>query len=120
MRLLSCRQSANYQTVVLSQLTSPPSPSLSLSLSLHQVACYDGDVVSEMDTEPKDLGAGHHTTQTLSFAETIGGGGVKDEQASGWSAGTTDMKFEYLLYGHRDQLACPICGKHFLDENRLR
>ena len=71
-----------------------------------------------MEAEPKEIGAGHHTTQTLSFADSMGE--VKDEQAPGWSTATTDMKFEYLLYGHREQLACPVCGKTFLDENRLR
>ncbi|CAL8292366.1 unnamed protein product [Lota lota] len=82
---------------------------------VHKVSCYDQD---EMETEPKEIGAGHHTTQTLSFADSMGE--VKDEQAPGWSTATTDMKFEYLLYGHREQLACHVCGKTFLDENRLR
>ncbi|XP_029518557.2 zinc finger and BTB domain-containing protein 14 isoform X2 [Oncorhynchus nerka] len=82
---------------------------------VHKVSCYDQDV-ELMDTEPKDL-AGHATT-TLTFADSIGE--VKDEQPPGWSTSTTDMKFEYLLYGHREQLACQICGKTFIDENRLR
>ncbi|KAM4606329.1 zinc finger and BTB domain-containing protein 14 isoform 2-T2 [Polymixia lowei] len=85
---------------------------------VHKVTCYDQDVASEMEVEPKELGAGHHAAQTLSFADSIGE--VKDEQAPGWSTATTDMKFEYLLYGHREQLACQVCGKSFLDENRLR
>ena len=85
---------------------------------LFQVGCYDQDVVSEMEAEPKELGTEHHATQTLTFADSIGE--VKDEQAPGWSTTTTDMKFEYLLYGHREQLACQVCGKTFLDESRLR
>ncbi|KAM6953725.1 zinc finger and BTB domain-containing protein 14 [Aplochiton taeniatus] len=86
---------------------------------VHKVSCYDPDVVEPMEGEPKDLGAGHHATQTLSFADSIGE--VKDEQPPGWTTATTDMKFEYLLYGHRsDAMACQICGKTFLDENRLR
>ncbi|XP_063768851.1 zinc finger and BTB domain-containing protein 14 isoform X1 [Eleginops maclovinus] len=86
---------------------------------VHKVTCYDQDVVGEMEAEPKDLGEGHHATQTLTFADSIGGE-VKDEQPPGWSTATTDMKFEYLLYGHREQLACQVCGKTFLDESRLR
>uniref|UniRef100_H2MZL2 Zinc finger and BTB domain containing 14 n=1 Tax=Oryzias latipes TaxID=8090 RepID=H2MZL2_ORYLA len=85
---------------------------------VHKVSCYDQDVVSEMETEPKDLGTEHHATQTLAFADSIGD--VKDEQAPGWSTAAGDMKFEYLLYGHREQLACQVCGKTFLDESRLR
>ncbi|KAG7222981.1 hypothetical protein INR49_029203 [Caranx melampygus] len=69
-----------------------------------RVTCYDQDVVTEMETEPKELGAEHHATQTLTFADSMGE--VKDEQPPGWSTATTDMKFEYLLYGHREQLAC--------------
>ena len=71
-----------------------------------------------MEAEPKELGAEHHATQTLAFADSMGE--VKDEQPPGWSTATTDMKFEYLLYGHREQLACQVCGKNFLDESRLR
>ncbi|XP_037828984.1 zinc finger and BTB domain-containing protein 14 isoform X3 [Kryptolebias marmoratus] len=85
---------------------------------VHKVACYDQDVVPEMEAEPKELGAEHHATQTLTFTDSIGE--VKDEQAPGWSTATTDMKFEYLLYGHREQLACQVCGKTFLDESKLR
>lgn len=88
------------------------------SEEVHKVSCYDQDVVSEMEAEPKDLGAGHHTTQTLSFADNMGE--VKDEQPPGWSTATPDIKFEYLLYGHREALSCQVCGKNFLDENRLR
>lgn len=82
------------------------------------MTCYDQDVVTEMETEPKELGAEHHATQTLTFADSMGE--VKDEQPPGWSTATTDMKFEYLLYGHREQLSCQVCGKTFLDESRLR
>ncbi|XP_023123614.2 zinc finger and BTB domain-containing protein 14 isoform X2 [Amphiprion ocellaris] len=85
---------------------------------VHKVTCYDQDVVTEMEAEPKVLGAEHHATQTLTFADSMGE--VKDEQPPGWSTATTDMKFEYLLYGHREQLACQVCGKTFLDESRLR
>lgn len=83
-----------------------------------QVACYDQDVVTEMEAEAKELGAEHHATQTLTFTDNIGE--VKDEQAPGWSTTTAEMKFEYLLYGHREQLACQVCGKTFLDESKLR
>ncbi|KAK1884522.1 Zinc finger and BTB domain containing protein 14 [Dissostichus eleginoides] len=86
---------------------------------VHKVTCYDQDVVGEMEAEPKDLGEGHHATQTLTFTDSLGGE-VKDEQPPGWSTATTDMKFEYLMYGHREQLACQVCGKTFLDESRLR
>uniref|UniRef100_A0A4W6EAC7 Zinc finger and BTB domain containing 14 n=1 Tax=Lates calcarifer TaxID=8187 RepID=A0A4W6EAC7_LATCA len=82
---------------------------------VHKVTCYDQDVVTEMEAEPKELGAEHHATQTLTFADSMGE--VKDEQPPGWSTATTDMKFEYLLYGHREQLACQVCGKTFLDES---
>ncbi|XP_053268529.1 zinc finger and BTB domain-containing protein 14 isoform X2 [Pleuronectes platessa] len=85
---------------------------------VHKVTCYDQDVVTDMEAEPKELGAEHHATQTLTFADSMGE--VKDEQPPGWSTATTDMKFEYLLYGHREQLACQVCGKSFLDESRLR
>lgn len=68
-----------------------------------KVGCYDQEVEA-MDGEPKEL-APH--TQTLSFTDTIGD--VKDTQPPGWSTATADMKFEYLLYGHRDQLACQVC-----------
>ncbi|XP_059182829.1 zinc finger and BTB domain-containing protein 14-like isoform X4 [Centropristis striata] len=85
---------------------------------VHKVTCYDQDVVAEMEAEPKELGAEHHATQTLAFSDSMGE--VKDEQPPGWSTATTDMKFEYLLYGHREQLACQVCGKTFLDESRLR
>uniref|UniRef100_G3N855 Zinc finger and BTB domain containing 14 n=1 Tax=Gasterosteus aculeatus aculeatus TaxID=481459 RepID=G3N855_GASAC len=64
---------------------------------VQKVTCYDHDV--DMEAEPKELGAEHHATQTLTFAESMGE--VKDEQPPGWSTATTDMKFEYLLYGHR-------------------
>ncbi|XP_068437457.1 zinc finger and BTB domain-containing protein 14 isoform X3 [Clinocottus analis] len=85
---------------------------------VHKVTCYDQDGVTDMEAEPKELGAEHHAAETLTFAESMGE--VKDEQPPGWSTATTDMKFEYLLYGHRDQLACQVCGKTFLDESRLR
>ncbi|KAF5892093.1 band 4.1-like protein 3 isoform X1, partial [Clarias magur] len=81
---------------------------------VHKVACYDQDVEA-MGAEPKELAA---HTQTLAFADSMGD--VKDEQAPGWSTATADMKLEYLLYGHRDQFACQVCGKTFVDENRLR
>ncbi|XP_016120448.1 zinc finger and BTB domain-containing protein 14, partial [Sinocyclocheilus grahami] len=81
---------------------------------VHKVSCYDQDVEA-MDGEPKELAA---HTQTLSFTESMGD--VKDEQPPGWTTAAADMKFEYLLYGHRDQLACQVCGKSFIDENRLR
>ncbi|CAF87504.1 unnamed protein product, partial [Tetraodon nigroviridis] len=84
---------------------------------VHKVTCYDQDVVTEMEAEPKELGQEHHTTQTLAFADSMGE--VKDEQPPSWSTATTDMKFEYLLYGHREQLACQVCGKTFPDESRL-
>ncbi len=75
---------------------------------VHKVSCYDQDVEA-MDGEPKECAA---------FAESMGD--VKDEQPPGWTTAAADMKFEYLLYGHRDQLACQVCGKSFVDENRLR
>ncbi|KAF3848338.1 hypothetical protein F7725_014835 [Dissostichus mawsoni] len=74
---------------------------------VHKVTCYDQDVVGEMEAEPKELGEGHHATQTLTFTDSLGGE-VKDEQPPGWSTATTDMKFEYLMYGHREQLACQV------------
>lgn len=78
---------------------------------VHKVACYDQDV--EMEGGPKELEA-DSGTQTLGFGSDLGG--VKDEQPN-WSS---DMKLEYLLYGARDALSCHICGKAFLDDNKLR
>ncbi|KAM9333800.1 zinc finger and BTB domain-containing protein 14-like isoform 3-T3 [Pholidichthys leucotaenia] len=85
---------------------------------VHKVTCYDQDVVTEMEGEPKEMGVEHHASQTLTFTDSMGG--VKDEQPPGWTTATADMKFEYLLYGHREQLTCQVCGKNFLDESRLR
>ncbi|MGH0174106.1 UNVERIFIED_CONTAM: hypothetical protein FKN15_067211 [Acipenser sinensis] len=85
------------------------------SEDVHKVSCYSQEVES-METEPKDLGS--QTPQTLTFADSISE--VKDEQPPGWTTTAGDMKFEYLLYGHREQLACQVCGKTFIDENRLR
>ncbi|MBN3284650.1 ZBT14 protein, partial [Polyodon spathula] len=85
------------------------------SEDVHKVSCYSQEVES-METEPKDLGS--QTPQTLTFADSISE--VKDEQPPGWTTTAGDMKFEYLLYGHREQLACQVCGKAFIDENRLR
>ncbi|KAJ8379004.1 hypothetical protein AAFF_G00232330 [Aldrovandia affinis] len=82
---------------------------------VHKVSCYDQDVEA-MDTVQKDLSG--HAPQTLTFADSIGE--VKDEQPPGWTTAASDMKFEYLLYGHREHLACQVCGKTFMDENRLR
>ncbi|MBN3302682.1 zinc finger and BTB domain-containing protein 14 [Amia ocellicauda] len=82
---------------------------------VHKVSCYDQEVEA-MENEPKEMGS--QTPQTLTFADSINE--VKDEQAPGWPSSASDMKFEYLLYGHRDQLACQVCGKTFIDENRLR
>ncbi|XP_077410822.1 zinc finger and BTB domain-containing protein 14 [Vanacampus margaritifer] len=84
---------------------------------VHKVSCYDQDV-TDMETEPKELGAEHHATQTLTFVDSMGE--VKDEQPPAWATAAADMKFEYLLYGHREQLACHVCAKTFLDESRLR
>ncbi|RXM37053.1 Band 4.1-like protein 3 [Acipenser ruthenus] len=85
------------------------------SEDVHKVSCYSQEVES-MEPEPKDLGS--QTPQTLTFADSISE--VKDEQPPGWTTTAGDMKFEYLLYGHREQLACQVCGKTFIDENRLR
>ncbi|KAG2457966.1 zinc finger and BTB domain-containing protein 14 [Polypterus senegalus] len=85
------------------------------SEEVHKVSCYGQDVEG-METEPKDLGS--QTPQTLTFADSISD--VKDEQPPGWTTAASDMKFEYLLYGHREQLSCQICGKTFIDESRLR
>ncbi|XP_015208952.1 zinc finger and BTB domain-containing protein 14 [Lepisosteus oculatus] len=85
------------------------------SEDVHKVSCYDQEVEA-MDGEPKDMGS--QTPQALSFADSISE--VKDEQQPGWTTAAGDMKFEYLLYGHREQLACQVCGKTFIDENRLR
>ncbi|KAJ8418819.1 hypothetical protein AAFF_G00003180 [Aldrovandia affinis] len=84
------------------------------SQEVHKVNCYDQDVEA-MDTESKDMAG--HTAQTLAFADSMND--IKDEQPPGWTT-ANDMKFEYLLYGHREQLACQVCGKNFIDENRLR
>ncbi|KAJ8272886.1 hypothetical protein GJAV_G00094600 [Gymnothorax javanicus] len=82
---------------------------------VHKVSCYDQDVEA-MESVQKDL-TGHAATG-LTFADSIGE--VKDEQPPGWTTAASDMKFEYLLYGHREHLACQVCGKTFMDENRLR
>ncbi|KAJ8337179.1 hypothetical protein SKAU_G00383990 [Synaphobranchus kaupii] len=82
---------------------------------VHKVSCYDQDVEA-MESVQKDLSG--HAPQALTFADSIGE--VKDEQPPGWTTAASDMKFEYLLYGHREHLACQVCGKTFMDENRLR
>ncbi|XP_078543687.1 zinc finger and BTB domain-containing protein 14 [Lissotriton helveticus] len=86
------------------------------SEEVRKVNCYGQDVEAMDTTEPKDLGS--PTPQTLTFNDSMSE--VKDEQTPAWTTAATDMKFEYLLYGHREQFACQACGKTFTDEARLR
>ncbi|KAH0519411.1 Zinc finger and BTB domain-containing protein 14 [Microtus ochrogaster] len=84
---------------------------------VRKVNCYGQEVESMETPESKDLGS--QTPQALTFND--GMGEVKDEQTPGWTTAASDMKFEYLLYGHhREQIACQACGKTFSDEGRLR
>ncbi|KAM4027876.1 zinc finger and BTB domain-containing protein 14 isoform 1-T1 [Anomaloglossus baeobatrachus] len=86
------------------------------SEEVRKVNCYGQEVEAMETTEPKELVP--QTPQALTFNESINE--VKDEQAPAWTTTTGDMKFEYLLYGHREQFACQACGKTFTDEARLR
>ncbi|XP_005082615.1 zinc finger and BTB domain-containing protein 14 [Mesocricetus auratus] len=87
------------------------------SEEVRKVNCYGQEVESMETPESKDLGS--QTPQALTFND--GMGEVKDEQTPGWTTAASDMKFEYLLYGHhREQIACQACGKTFSDEGRLR
>ncbi|XP_058133421.1 zinc finger and BTB domain-containing protein 14 [Lagenorhynchus albirostris] len=87
------------------------------SEEVRKVNCYGQEVESMETPESKDLGS--QTPQALTFND--GMSEVKDEQTPGWTTATSDMKFEYLLYGHhREQIACQACGKTFSDEGRLR
>ncbi|XP_068090819.1 zinc finger and BTB domain-containing protein 14 [Hyperolius riggenbachi] len=85
------------------------------SEEVRKVNCYGQEVETMETTEPKDLGS--QAPQTLTYNDSINE--VKDEQAQAWTT-TGDMKFEYLLYGHREQFGCQACGKNFTDEARLR
>nr|XP_006000747.1 PREDICTED: zinc finger and BTB domain-containing protein 14 isoform X2 [Latimeria chalumnae] len=86
------------------------------SEEVRKVNCYGQEVEAMETSEPKDIGS--QTSHALTFNDSISE--VKDEQPPGWTTAATDMKFEYLLYGHREQFACPACGKSFSDEARLR
>ncbi|XP_043922437.1 zinc finger and BTB domain-containing protein 14 isoform X2 [Protopterus annectens] len=86
------------------------------SEEVRKVNCFGQEVETMETTEPKDIRS--QTPQPLTFNDSISE--VKDEQHPGWSTAAADMKFEYLLYGHRDQFACHGCGKTFTDEARLR
>ncbi|KAI4555170.1 hypothetical protein MJT46_015556 [Ovis ammon polii x Ovis aries] len=87
------------------------------SEEVRKVNCYGQEVESMETPESKDLGS--QTPQALTFND--GMSEVKDEQTPGWTTAASDMKFEYLLYGHhREQIACQACGKTFSDEGRLR
>ncbi|MXQ79747.1 hypothetical protein E5288_WYG006944 [Bos mutus] len=87
------------------------------SEEVRKVNCYGQEVESMETPESKDLGS--QTPQALAFND--GMSEVKDEQTPGWTTAASDMKFEYLLYGHhREQIACQACGKTFSDEGRLR
>ncbi|KFQ75786.1 Zinc finger and BTB domain-containing protein 14, partial [Phaethon lepturus] len=86
------------------------------SEEVRKVNCYGQEVEPMETTESKDLGS--QTPQTLTFNDGISE--VKDEQTPGWTTAAGDMKFEYLLYGHREHIVCQACGKTFSDEARLR
>ncbi|XP_034285414.1 zinc finger and BTB domain-containing protein 14 [Pantherophis guttatus] len=86
------------------------------SEEVRKVNCYGQEVESIESAETKELGS--QTPQALAFNDGISE--VKDEQTPAWTTAAGDMKFEYLLYGHREQIACPACGKTFSDEARLR
>ncbi|XP_051466498.1 zinc finger and BTB domain-containing protein 14 isoform X4 [Apus apus] len=86
------------------------------SEEVRKVNCYGQEVEPMETTESKDLGS--QTPQPLTFNDGISE--VKDEQTPGWTTAAGDMKFEYLLYGHREHIVCQACGKTFTDEARLR
>ncbi|XP_020650162.1 zinc finger and BTB domain-containing protein 14 isoform X1 [Pogona vitticeps] len=86
------------------------------SEEVRKVNCYGQEVEPIETAESKDLGS--QTPQALTFNDGISE--VKDEQTPAWTTAAGDMKFEYLLYGHREQIACQACGKTFSDEARLR
>ncbi|XP_066039169.1 zinc finger and BTB domain-containing protein 14 [Chamaea fasciata] len=86
------------------------------SEEVRKVNCYGQEVEPMETTESKDLGS--QTPQALTFNDGISE--VKDEQTPGWTTAAGDMKFEYLLYGHREHIVCQACGKTFSDEARLR
>ncbi|XP_054020179.1 zinc finger and BTB domain-containing protein 14 [Dryobates pubescens] len=86
------------------------------SEEVRKVNCYGQEVEPMEATESKDLGS--QTPQALAFNDGISE--VKDEQTPGWTTAAGDMKFEYLLYGHREHIVCQACGKTFSDEARLR
>lgn len=85
------------------------------SEEVRKVNCFGSEVETMESTEPKDVAP--QPPPTLAFNDSMSG--VKEEQAPGWTA-NTDVKFEYLLYGDREQFSCQSCGKTFTDETRLR
>ncbi|XP_038603400.1 zinc finger and BTB domain-containing protein 14 isoform X2 [Tachyglossus aculeatus] len=86
------------------------------SEEVRKVNCYGQEVEAAEAADAKDPGS--QTPQALAFGDGVGE--VKDEQPPGWPAAPGDLKFEYLLYGHREQVGCRACGKTFSDEARLR
>uniref|UniRef100_A0A3Q2NV42 Zinc finger and BTB domain-containing protein 14 n=1 Tax=Fundulus heteroclitus TaxID=8078 RepID=A0A3Q2NV42_FUNHE len=58
---------------------------------------------------------GSHVSQPHNYNT----GMSKDPHAHGWGSSTsaTDMKLEYLLYGHRDHNTCPTAGAKSLDHS---
>ncbi|KAK2517903.1 hypothetical protein Q9233_012824 [Columba guinea] len=77
------------------------------SEEVRKVNCYGQEVEPMETTESKDLGS--QTPQPLTFNDGISE--VKDEQTPGWTTAAGDMKFEYLLYGHREHIVCQACGE---------
>ena len=66
------------------------------SEEVQKVNCYSQEVESIETPESKALSS--QTPQALTFND--GMSLVKDEQTPGWTTTASDMKFEYLLYGH--------------------
>ncbi|XP_042188048.1 zinc finger and BTB domain-containing protein 14 [Callorhinchus milii] len=85
------------------------------SEEVRKVNCFGTEVEAMETTEPKDVTP--QPPPSLAFTDSMSG--VKEEQPPGWTA-STDVKFEYLLYGDREQFSCQNCGKTFTDEMRLR
>ncbi|KAJ7338706.1 hypothetical protein JRQ81_012608 [Phrynocephalus forsythii] len=81
------------------------------SEEVRKVNCYGQEVESVETAESKDLGS--QTPQALTYNDGISE--VKDEQTPAWTTAAGDMKFEYLLYGHREQIACQACLPDPLD-----
>ncbi|MEQ2184605.1 hypothetical protein GOODEAATRI_009775 [Goodea atripinnis] len=76
-----------------------------------EVACYDQDVVAEMEAEPKELGAEHHATQTLTFTDSMGELKVHLMRL---------LRKHEKLHSAERPFACEICSKAFTTHAHLK